>query len=60
MQPAAYDGDIQMIDSSSVRVHAQAAGEKTRFLSQSLPRGLTTKVHAAVDAQGRDRLQLSF
>lgn len=36
---AAYDGDIQMIDSTSVRAHQQATMEKggSRSLSRSLP-----------------------
>ena len=37
---AAHDGDIQMIDSTSVRAHQQAATAKggSRSLSRSLPR----------------------
>ncbi len=31
----AYDGDIQMIDSSSVRVHQHAAGSKNTMLAGS-------------------------
>jgi hypothetical protein len=37
---AAHDGDIQMIDSTSVRAHQQAATAKrgSRSLSRSFPR----------------------
>ncbi len=53
---AAYDGDIQMIDSSSIRVHQHAAnGKKKANRSRCMGRsrgGLTTKVHALVDAMG--------
>ena len=31
----AYDGDLQMIDSSSVRVHQHAAGSKNTMLDES-------------------------
>ncbi len=52
----AYDGDIQMIDSSSVRVHQHAAnGKKKDLRSRCMGRsrgGLTTKIHALVDAMG--------
>ena len=51
----AYDGNIQMIDSSSVRVHQHAAGSKRGVgsLHGSLARGtLTTQIHAVVDASG--------
>jgi transposase len=51
---AAHDGDIQMIDSTSVRAHQQAATAK-RGRDHCLGRsrgGLTTKIHAVVDAQG--------
>jgi transposase len=50
----AHDGDIQMIDSTSVRVDQQAATAKRgcRSLSQSLPGGLTTKIHVVLDARG--------
>jgi transposase len=50
----AHDSDIQMIDSTSVRVHQQAATAKgeCRSLSRPLPGGLTTKIHVVVDAQG--------
>ena len=50
----AYDGDIQMIDSSSIRVHQHAANAKKRRsirLHGGRSRGgLTTKIHALVDA----------
>ena len=52
---AAYDGDIQMIDSTSVRAHQQAATAKRGSADHCLGRsrgGLTTKIHAVVDAQG--------
>lgn len=52
----AYDGDIQMIDSSSVRVHQQGANGAQKGairLSGPLAWGLTTKIHALVDASGR-------
>ncbi|MBV8488746.1 MAG: IS5 family transposase, partial [Planctomycetaceae bacterium] len=52
----AYDGDIQMIDSSSVRVHQHAANaQKKDDRSGCMGRsrgGLTTKIHALVDACG--------
>ncbi|UZK67719.1 IS5 family transposase [Sphingomonas sp. M1-B02] len=52
---AAYDGDIQMIDSTSIRAHQQAAtgkkGDRDHCLGRSRG-GLTTKIHAVVDAQG--------
>jgi transposase len=52
----AYDGDIQMIDSSSIRVHQHAAnGKKKHPRSRCMGRsrgGLTTKIHALVDAMG--------
>ena len=52
----AYDGDIQMIDSSSIRVHQHAANTKKKMLrSRCMGRsrgGLTTKIHALVDADG--------
>lgn len=41
----AFDGDIVMIDSSCVRVHQHAATGSRG--------GLTTKIHAVVDADGR-------
>lgn len=52
---AAYDGDIQMIDSTSFRDHQQAATAKRGSADHCLGRsrgGLTTKIHAVVDAQG--------
>ncbi|HEY5216329.1 MAG TPA: IS5 family transposase [Pseudolabrys sp.] len=51
----AYDGDIQMIDSSSIRVHQHAANAKKDDRSSCMGRsrgGLTTKIHALVDAEG--------
>ena len=51
----AYDGDIQMIDSSSVRVHQHAAGSKEGGPDRCMGRsrgGLTTKIHAVVAAGG--------
>ena len=50
----AYDGEIQMIDSSSVRVHQHAAGSKrgSGSLHGSFRGGLTTKIHTVVDATG--------
>ena len=52
----AYDGDIQMIDSSSIRVHQHAANAQkkidgSRCMGRSRG-GLTTKIHALVDAEG--------
>ena len=62
----AYDGDLQMIDSSSIRVHQHGAnGKKGGLETSSAARdlagarcmgrsrgGLTTKIHALVDANG--------
>ncbi|MCP1998200.1 transposase [Nitrobacter winogradskyi] len=52
----AYDGDIQMIDFSSIGVHQHAAnGQKKQTRSRGMGRsrgGLTTKIHALVDACG--------
>ena len=51
----AYDGDIQMINSSSIRVHQHAANGKKKTRSRCMGRsrgGLTTKIHALVDAGG--------
>ena len=52
----AHDGDIQMIDSSSIRLHQHAAnGKKKQTRSRCMGRsrgGLTTKIHALVDAMG--------
>src|SRR5947209_15195418 len=51
----AHDGDIQMIESTSVRVHQQAATAKRGGADHCLGRsrgGLTTKIHVVVDAQG--------
>lgn len=53
----AYDGDIVMIDSTCVRVHQHAATGKKRGLDDGgMGRsrgGLTSKIHALVDAEGR-------
>ena len=52
---AAFDGDIQMIDSTSIRAHQQAATAKKRGQDHCLGRsrgGLTTKIHVVVDARG--------
>ncbi|XWN33011.1 MAG: IS5 family transposase [Devosia sp.] len=51
----AYDGDLQMVDSSSVRVHQHAANGQKRGRSGCMGRsrgGLTTKIHALLDANG--------
>ncbi|MBS0273806.1 MAG: IS5 family transposase [Proteobacteria bacterium] len=51
----AYEGDIQMIDSSSIRVHQHAANGQKKRRSRCMGRsrgGLTTKIHALVDACG--------
>jgi transposase len=51
---AAHDGDIQMIDGTSVRAH-QAGRDSKRGADHCLGRsrgGLTTKIHVVVDAQG--------
>ena len=61
---AAYDGDIVMIDSSCVRVHQHGAGAKKGDLRirawDSPAGGLTTKIHALVDAEGRPiRIELT-
>ena len=53
----AYDGDIVMIDSSCVRVHQHGAsrqkgGDGDGCMGRSRG-GLTTKIHALVDAEGR-------
>jgi len=52
---AAHDGAIQMIDSTSVRAHQQAATAKRGGADHCLGRsrgGLTTKIQVVVDAQG--------
>ncbi|MER8605958.1 MULTISPECIES: IS5 family transposase [unclassified Mesorhizobium] len=52
---AAHDGEIQMIDSTSIRAHQQAATGKKGDADQCLGRsrgGLTTKIHVVVDACG--------
>ncbi|TMK31039.1 MAG: IS5 family transposase [Alphaproteobacteria bacterium] len=50
----AFDGDVQMIDSTSVRVHQHAANSKkaTRIAVGRSRGGLTTKIHALTDARG--------
>ena len=62
----AYDGDLQMIDSSSIRVHQHGANDKKGSEEASSATGdvagsgcmgrsrggLTTKIHALVDANG--------
>jgi transposase len=61
----AYDGDLQTVDSSSIRVHQRASSKKgpheaptasgdlsaSRCMGRSRG-GLTTKIHALVDANG--------
>ncbi|WP_404918678.1 IS5 family transposase [Novosphingobium sp. ZW T3_23] len=52
---AAYEGDVQMIDSSSIRVHQHGANGDKKGGSGCMGRsrgGLTTKIHAVVDANG--------
>jgi transposase len=53
----AFDGDIVMIDSSCVRVHQHAAtgkrGDQDDGRMGRSRGGLTTKIHALVDADGR-------
>ena len=49
----AYDGNVQMIDSFSVRVHQHVAGAKEGGPGRCMGRsrgGLTTKIHLVVDA----------
>ena len=51
----AYDGNVQMIDSFSVRVHQHVAGAKEGGPGRCMGRsrgGLTTKIHLVVDATG--------
>src|SRR5215471_3476791 len=51
-----YDNDVQMIDSTSVRVHQSACRQlKKRHPDRCMGRsrgGLTTKIHAVTDARG--------
>jgi hypothetical protein len=51
----AHDGDSQMIDNTSVRVHPASRdgkkGDADHFLGRSRG-GLATKIHVVVDAQG--------
>ena len=52
----AYHGDVQMIETSVMRVHQQGAIGKRGVeivVSVAPQGGLTTKIHALVDAQGR-------
>ena len=52
---AAYDGDIQMIDSTSIRARPAGCDRKKGGRDHCLGRsrgGLTTKIHAVVDRQG--------
>ncbi|MBB6164742.1 transposase [Rhizobium wenxiniae] len=57
-----YDGDIVMIESSCVRVHQHGANAKKGAADPCMGRsrgGLTTKIHALVDADGLSvRLEL--
>jgi transposase len=50
----AHDGKVQMIDSSIVRVHRLRSQKKSgdRCVGRSRG-GITTKIHARVDAKGR-------
>ena len=51
----AYDGDVRMIDGTSVRVHHSAATLKKSHPNRCLGRsrgGLTTKIHAVTDEHG--------
>jgi transposase len=51
----AYDGDVRMIDGTSVRVHHSAATLKKSHPDRCLGRirgGLTTKIHALTDGEG--------
>ena len=51
----AYDGDIQMIDSASIRVHQHGGNAKKDGRSSCMGRShgaLTTRIHAMVDANG--------
>ena len=50
-----HDGDVQMIDSSSVRVHRHAANTSESGGDRCVGRsrgGLTTKIYALTDVQG--------
>ncbi|WP_423804566.1 IS5 family transposase [Novosphingobium lindaniclasticum] len=52
---APYKGDVQMIDSSSIRVHQHGANGDKKGGPGCMGRtrgGLTTKIHALVDANG--------
>lgn len=48
----AHDGDVQMIDTSVVRVQRRHKGDRDRCLGRWRG-GLTTKIHALVDKKGR-------
>src|ERR1700704_5244423 len=51
----AYDGNVQMIDSTSVSVHQHGANSKKSHPDRCMGRsrsGLTTKIHALTDARG--------
>ncbi|HEX8214353.1 MAG TPA: IS5 family transposase [Allosphingosinicella sp.] len=51
----AYEGEVQMIDSSSIRVHQHGANAQKKDGPGCMGRsrgGLTTKIHALVDANG--------
>ena len=50
----AYEGDVRMIDGTSVRVHHSAAILKMppESMSGTKPDGLTTKIHALTDGDG--------
>ena len=52
---AAHDGKVQMIDSSVVRVHQQAAAQKNKLealVSVEVEEGLTTRLHLRVIGNG--------
>ncbi len=52
---AGQNGDLQMIDSSSVRVHQHAANTRESGEERCMGRsrgGLTTKIHALTDSHG--------
>ncbi|WP_244877954.1 IS5 family transposase [Croceibacterium atlanticum] len=52
---AAFDGELVMIDSSSIRVHQHGATPKKGAPNRCMGRsrgGLTTKIHALVDGRG--------
>lgn len=49
---AAYDGDLQMVDSSSIRVHQHAANVKRGGLKKRMPPLPTALTHDAWGARG--------